>query len=646
MQLDELVLYGAGDRVRRVSFRAGELNVITGDSRTGKSSLINIIRFCLGGDSPHAPAGPIRDLVEWYGLVCHVGSTTLFIARPAPTGETTTAAALLVGVTDPPSKAALQPNTTTEALRDYLGGLIGLDENVSTPESWQTRLPLAATLVHALYYCFQGQGEIANPDILFHHQNREFQAQAIRDTLPYFLGATGSEELRLRQELTEARRELRRLRQRLSAAEAERDSGLGRAATLLSEAREIGLVDADTAPQTVAEAREVLQRIADTPADESSAVVTVGPEYERLQQERQQLLDEVRDLGDQITGLEEFARVDTSYGQELDEQHARLASIGLVPEGQVDDATCATCGQPLTGADGTSHAEVAEALRDAARRLDLAHRDRPRIERARAELVDRQREASARLRQATEALTALAATDERAASAREALNVDSYVRGRITSYLEGTEAVEDPQFDQLVAAVEAATGRVQDLEERLDPNEIRSRVTSTLALVSRDMTNIARDLQLEHADTGARIDLDRLTIVADTLTGPAYMDRGEIGSGMNWVGYHLAAYLALHRYFVANARPVPRFIVLDQPSQAFFPPDREAGGDLDELSDTDRENTRRLYELVRRVVGELGGQLQVIALDHADFADDWFANAVVGRWRGGEALIPAEWLAQ
>ena len=108
--------------------------------------------------------------------------------------------------------------------------------------------------------------------------------------------------------------------------------------------------------------------------------------------------------------------------------------------------------------------------------------------------------------------------------------------------------------------------------------------------------------------TECMIDLDRLTIVADTANGPAYMDAGGIGSGMNWVGYHLTAYLALQSFFLEHERPVPGFLVLDQPSQAFFPRDRESGGDLDELTDTDRENTRRLYELIVEVVRQLDGR--------------------------------------
>jgi hypothetical protein len=74
-----------------------------------------------------------------------------------------------------------------------------------------------------------------------------------------------------------------------------------------------------------------------------------------------------------------------------------------------------------------------------------------------------------------------------------------------------------------------------------------------------------------------------------------------------------------------------------------LPRDRDAGGDLDELTDTDREHTRQLYQMVRDVVDQLDGKLRVIALDHADFDDSWFAESVVQRWRDGQALSPSSW---
>lgn len=642
MQLDKLVLFNRHGDARPIALNAGALNIITGDSRTGKSSLINIVRFLLGGSGPNVPFGPIQQTVAWYALHAHVEDTHLFIARQAPRGDhESNDAMIVIGDIPTPSLDELEHNTSRGALRDYLGGLLGLEDNRNQPALGQTRHALSASFVHSLFYCFQGQGEIANPDILFHRQNREWMPQTIRDTLPYFLGAQGADDLLRREELVERRRELRRLNQRLRAAEAERSAGLDRAGALLAESVDVGLLpDPPDAPD-LASARRELRHVLDNPVAAAQAVES-GGEFDRLRDRRRQLSDHVRDLGEQIRALEQFADADHSHADELTEQHARLASIGLIPT-EGSEATCVLCGHPLD-ADPDARASLERALGRAERRLELARRDTPRIDEARHALVDQQRAARDEIRDVDQALNALAARDELVQRTQEAVNVQSYVRGRIALYLDSSADTGDEELERLRRDVARAESAVATLAEALDSDAVRSRTTSLMRTVSRQMTTWAQQLDLEHAGEGALIDLDRLTIVADTPNGPAYMDAGGIGSGMNWVGYHLTAYLALQCFFIEYERPVPSFVVLDQPSQAFFPRDRETGGDLDELTDTDRENTRRLYELTFDVVQQLGGTLQVIALDHADFEDDWFANSVVQRWRGGDALIPREWL--
>lgn len=153
------------------------------------------------------------------------------------------------------------------------------------------------------------------------------------------------------------------------------------------------------------------------------------------------------------------------------------------------------------------------------------------------------------------------------------------------------------------------------------------------------MTEMAQRLGLEHADSGVRVDLGRLTVVADTDAGPVYMDTG-IGSAKNWVGYHLSTVLSLQQHFIRRSRPVPSFLVLDQPTQAFFPADTTDA----EIPDEDRVDALAQFELMRDVVSELGNALQVLVLDHADFDEQWFQDAVRERWRDGEALIPESWL--
>ena len=250
-----------------------------------------------------------------------------------------------------------------------------------------------------------------------------------------------------------------------------------------------------------------------------------------------------------------------------------------------------------------------------------------------------------RIAELSDLVSALAETNELVARERERINVQSYVRGKITEYLGSVVDLDGTELEALKETVSQFRTAVAQLDESLDPAVLRSKVDSAVAIVSRDMTQIAERLGLEHASDGVRLDPNRLTVVADTQGGPAYLDAGNIGSGMNWVGYHLSVYFALHRFFIRNERPVPRFVLFDQPSQAFFPSDRDVGGDLDELSDTDRAHTHDLYELMVDEVAVHEGALQVIALDHAEFGDDWFQSSIVERWRNGSALIPADWVA-
>jgi hypothetical protein len=112
---------------------------------------------------------------------------------------------------------------------------------------------------------------------------------------------------------------------------------------------------------------------------------------ERLVQQRIELRQSIRNIGDDLRGLDDFANVNDGYGQELNEHRARLASIGLVPESAADNAACPLCATPLA-ADGPDTV-IEQRLGRVNRRLDLAQRERPKIEAARSHLAQ-QREAA------------------------------------------------------------------------------------------------------------------------------------------------------------------------------------------------------------------------------------------------------------
>jgi hypothetical protein len=116
-----------------------------------------------------------------------------------------------------------------------------------------------------------------------------------------------------------------------------------------------------------------------------------------------------------------------------------------------------------------------------------------------------------------------------------------------------------------------------------------------------------------------------------------------MGSGENWVGYHVLAHLSLHKWFRQKDRPVPAFLFFDQPSQAHYPPEKDANGAIDSLKDEDQTAVTSLFKLIYDAANEIASGMQIIVTDHADLKSDWFAESVVARWRGSEKLIPESW---
>ena len=214
------------------------------------------------------------------------------------------------------------------------------------------------------------------------------------------------------------------------------------------------------------------------------------------------------------------------------------------------------------------------------------------------------------------------------------------VTGRIAYYLENVEIADSDS--QLRQSIERLRAEIAELEKALDDDALQTRLDTALALVSRDLTAYAVRLELEHGDNPLRLDLKYLTVIADTDDGPLALS--QMGSGENWVGYHVAAHLALHKLFRRRKRPVPAFLMLDQPSQAHYPPERDENGRLDSLTDEDQAAVRQLFKLLWDYSTDRNQQMQIIVTDHVELLEQWFRDSIVQRWRDGIKFVPPRWV--
>lgn len=643
MQIRAIAIYSHDGRVRKVDFEPGRVNIISGDSRTGKSAILGIIDYCFGSKECDVPEGKVRRNVAWFGLLLQTRRGQAFVARQLPLGEGRSNEAVFFKVDtelEVPPATELRQITNRDGLRSLLASWVGLSDYLHEPPAGQTRASLAATFRHARTYCLQSQNEIAQRRHLFHGSSDRDVAQAIKDTLPYFLGAVSDDYVANQQELKRVRGDIRQVERKLAEATAIRGEGVTRADTLLAEAKSVGLTEIGDGASWQ-DKIEALQGIQSSPVP--AAVVEAGEdtEFHRLTNVRSELIKEQRALQSTLERARAFEGNSKGFSAEAREHEARLNAVSVF-EHDAPGHACPLCLQNLPeAAEVPSIGDLRAAQEYIGERSGAMDSATPRIQTAIQEVETKLADVRRRIEDNRVMLTAVKRSNQRLQLAADTEARRAMVLGRISLYVENIPQVADLSEQQ--ARLRNLKEREQQLDTAISADTIQQRLESCLSNVNRYLSDYAKTIDLEYSDSPLRLDPRALTIVADTPARPVPMP--EIGSGENHVGYHIVAHLALHTWFANRARPVPSFLLLDQLSQAHFSPDAvPRDGVTQEKIDSDRRAVKGLYSLIFDVVERLDSKIQVIITDHPDFTDDQrFQQALRGRWRDGVKLVPEDW---
>ena len=532
LQIRSISVYSRDGERRDVNFKLGALNIVTGASKTGKSALLDIVDYCWGRAECTVPEGEIRKGVSWFAVHFDKEGEGILIARksPGPAGRASDEIYFARGLDEIPADASgFHKNITGDGLTTQLSANLGISENIHVPEEGSTRRPLEASSRHAILFCLQAQDEIANRRLLFHRQGEQFFPQAIRDALPYFLGAVDEDHYLALKRYQDAQKRLRRLEREYAEAQAITRNASSAARSLLGEARRAGLIAPDVQPEDTSGVLAFL-REATVPRPMSFSTVD-DPESDltALEERRLSLRRQLQDMREEIADVERLNREASEFEVEAREQEARLASIDLIADtGDEAGQICPLCESHLA-VPVPAVAEIRASLANVQSQLRSVRRDAPRLQERLAALASRRANLSEELRDVQNDIAKRIQDSERLRLQQNQFTEQARVSGRIAYYLENAAAVAEDS--ELPRKLEHLRAEIAELETRLDDDAAQERLMTALSLVGRDLTDFATQLGLEHGDNPLRLDLKHLTVVADTDDGP--LSLAQMGSGEN-----------------------------------------------------------------------------------------------------------------
>jgi hypothetical protein len=644
-------------RPRIIPFEPGKINVISGDNGTGKSALTWIVDYCLGSEKCSIPVGLIRELTGWFGLHLKLANTEMIIARRNPEDQQSTSDLYWNEGLKLDVPAIVQKNARVDDLKNrfnQIAHLPSLDFSTDDVVGYAGR-PSSRDMAA---FNFQPQHIVANPYTFFFKADTTEHREKLRIIFPLVLGSIDATTLAKQRELKDAEREYDKLRRELEARttaarawEAEVESyylqakGLGLLADAPSPDPNWGLdkylLELGRVPDSV--------RQMDLPEVREGTNEAASGEFLRVAAEEDQLAQDTGSLKRRLDKIEQLSASLNDYGSSFTSQEDRLEGVGWLEEKLRDNHECPVCAAVHT--DGNARLTELQTLAREMKTLAVSVRQAPaKLDQEQATLRQELRDKETLLSRARQKRKFLEERTAAFAAQRQRVRQIYLFVGRVEQALENV--MSSRNIDDLQDKAKALAERLGRLRRELDGKSRQDRLNAAIDKVSARIADYAKSLRLEHATENVRLNTRELTLQFRPLSGRTDF-LWEVGSGQNWVGYHLAGLLALHEHFNSLPQnPVPRFLMIDQPSQVYFPEawptmDQTPGGNKPSERSPDIEGVRRIFAALSEFITVLKGQFQVIVTEHAGSITWQGIDNVhfVANWREGhdDFLIPAEW---
>lgn len=570
-QLLKLILWPRSERAPRIiTFEPGMVNVITGASKTGKSAVIPIVDYCLASHKCYIPVGVIREKCAWFGIVVETTEGEKLLARREPGAkQSTTEMFVLEGFEVEIPTTISDGNTQDGAVRTMLDRLAGLTQLNFEPDAdpgYKSR-PSFRDLVSLV---FQPQNIVANPNVLFYKADSTDHREKLKSVLPYALKAITSRTIALRHRADRLARQIRKVEAEMKTIQGVSQRRLAEGRTWLTQARELGLWATD----------------ADLPHDWQGITAALSS---IVHQERRIVAQSIAGIDGTLDALARLRHQEQVLAAEASTHRQRLMEIKRLREGSSEFAGALRVQR--------ERLSLSTWMRDALlKRQDAAALFPSQTAESLEQLSRALSEVEAKLHAHPLASTSLDAEFERQrATVEDVLERIGAVRSEIRAYeASSTQAQRHVQrtasierflggLQQLLVQYEEADGageiennldglraELAKVQSEIEEANIQKRLDSILNEIQHITGAIVPALNIEWNDCPVRLNTKELTVQVSRDGRHDYL--WEIGSGANWLAYHIAITLALQAYFLKHPpSPVPSFLVYDQPSQVYFP---------------------------------------------------------------------------
>lgn len=638
--IKDIVIFNKNGEKRVVPLEQG-VNIITGESKTGKSALVEIIDYCLCSTRCTIPKGKITEFAYLYSLVMAIGDNTYVIARYNWNDggkmhfikEKEDFELEKLELSYFMEKSQLLCKDVKDEIEYALGLLI---TNMAKDAEQQGK---KASLRNMVSYLFQHQNLMASKFALFYRFSDFYKRKDVIDQFPVFAGMISQEYYSDLIQLNTLKDQLKQKYKKQKANEKSTAYIKERLSTLLLDY--FALLEQDFDENI--SVQKMLKIASDLPEFDDTQLYgesKITERYSELNDELEDLRNKEREILLKIHDIDSASGTGSSFVHMLKDLKQQTSAAGI----ETDQYTC-----PLCGHECQEITENDSKLIEATEWLDSELRITEKYTADFSEDVRKLREEHSKIDEKIKDVWKQIKTIEQKfistkelASKKEKVN---YAKARIELYIEMSRS---GIFEDVDKDIEKLKEKISILEEKIRGFDVNKKMIKAEAFLSDNMNHLSQTLDFEEEYRPINLNFgltDGSFDIYQHQKNNEIVHLYEMGSGANWVSCHIALFLSFLHYFAGQENsPMLLTMFFDQPSQVYFP---QGDDKNDVITQADLKAVNKMYTTIfdemKLIEKETGILPQIIIVDHVDGNNleckGEFNEYVRCNWRNGKALI-------
>jgi len=637
----QIFIFGKDGGKREVKFTDG-LNIITGDSKTGKSAILEIVDYCLFSSTSTIPKGVVENFSELYSIVIKASEKYLIIGRPSKTTEQSSKSYIGIETSDHFLKnmsanyflnLPLRPLKEAQIEVEKHLGISVLDTRIDKTED--KRKAGKSSMRSFIPLLFQHQNLIANKHSIFYRFDDYYKRKKTIEDFPILIGWESSEYFLHARELEEKTKELKAHNKLIQSLKLKSEEVRERLKAIIEGYYNVIGLELDPGISLV-QLKKIARNLPKF-SNNSYMNADLSRKIKSKEIEREAVRGDIIETQDLLGLLERNSFLTRGHASQL-----RFLEMTSSLEFDGDVSIC-----PICNSEDTSLREGICLVSDSREELKSELAKIGSYSEDNSEQIEGLRKKRNSLKQMISKITseikALEEQDQRIQVNKSIRDQGFLAKGMADANIKNLLSRNDQDIDSTDA--DELVFRIKFLKGKLEGFDLKSKIKEAEIFLSKKMTEICNTLDFEDElkPGELKFSIEKFDFYYH-FNGKEKIHLSEMGSGANWLACHLSLFLALlHLNCKEKNSSIPSFLFIDQPSQVYFPSKyKELEDGSSHTVDENIIQVKNIFKVIQNTLNiikkDCGFLPQVVVMEHAN--EEEFSPFIRRQWtKDGDKLI-------